>query len=101
VTVSPVAVVVAAMVWMMTWWLVSGRARQLREIAENSRCSILFHLLVPGGKWQQVICSPVWAASSASPVFHARVRYPLEPPASAVISSRLRQRSGISTAARI
>ena len=26
---------------------------------ENSRCSILFHLLVPGGKWQTVIASPV------------------------------------------
>jgi hypothetical protein len=41
---------------------------------ENSRCSILFHFDVPGGKWQQVICSPVSAASAASPVFHARVR---------------------------
>ena len=49
-TVSPVAVVVAAMVWTMTSWLVSGRARQLREIWENSRCSILFHREVPGGK---------------------------------------------------
>jgi hypothetical protein len=35
-----------------------------------------------------VISSPVSAASAASPVFHARVRQPLEPPASAVISSR-------------
>jgi len=25
--------------------------RQLMEMKENSRCSILFHLLVPGGKW--------------------------------------------------
>jgi hypothetical protein len=48
VTVSPVAVVTAAMVLMMTSWLVSGRARQFRVIWENSRCSILFHLLVPG-----------------------------------------------------
>ena len=29
--------------------LVSGRPRQLLVIAENSLCSILFHLLVPGG----------------------------------------------------
>ena len=58
-TVSPVAVVVAAMVLMMTSWLVSGRPRQFRVIWENSRCSILFHLEVPGGKWQQVISSPV------------------------------------------
>jgi len=40
---------------MMTSWLVSGRPRQFRVIWENSRCSILFHLEVPGGKWQQVI----------------------------------------------
>ena len=54
-TVSPVAVVVAAMVERMTSWLVRGRPRQFRVICENSRCSILFHLEVPGGKWQQVI----------------------------------------------
>jgi hypothetical protein len=88
VTASPVVVVVAAIVCTMTSWLVSGRARQLREIWENSRCSILFHLEVPGGKWQQVISRPVSAARAASPVFHAPVRYPFEPPASAVTSSR-------------
>jgi hypothetical protein len=32
--------VVAAMLVTMTWWLVSGRPRQLRVMAENSRCSI-------------------------------------------------------------
>jgi hypothetical protein len=48
VTVSPAAVVVAAMVSMMTWWLASGRARQVRVMWQNSRCSILFHLEVPG-----------------------------------------------------
>jgi hypothetical protein len=48
VTVSPAAVVVAAMVSVMTWWLASGRARQVRVIWQNSRCSILFHLEVPG-----------------------------------------------------
>ena len=85
---SPVAVVVAAMVFTMTWWLASGRPRQFMVIAENSRCPVLFHLDVPGGKWQQVTSRPVSAASAASPAFHARVRYPLEPPASAVISSR-------------
>ena len=31
--------------------------------------------------------SPVSAAKRASSVFHSRVRYPLEPPPSAVISS--------------
>ena len=30
----------------------SGCPRQLRVIWQNKRCSILFHLLVPGGKWQ-------------------------------------------------
>ena len=30
----------------------------------NSRCSILFHFDVPGGKWQQVISSPVSRASA-------------------------------------
>jgi len=43
-----VAAVTALMVLMMTSWLVSGRPRQARVIWENSRCSILFHLLVPG-----------------------------------------------------
>ena len=73
----------------MTSWLVSGRPRQFIEIWLNSRCSILFHLDVPGGKWQTVICRPVSAASAASSVFHSRVRYPLEPPPSAQISSRV------------
>jgi len=41
-------VVAVSIDWMMTSWLVSGRARQLREIAENRRYSILLHLLVPG-----------------------------------------------------
>jgi len=35
-------------VLMMTSWLVSGRARQFLEMKLNSRCSILFHLEVPG-----------------------------------------------------
>ena len=73
-TCKPVVVVVAAMVLTMTWWLVSGRPRQFMEMWENSRCSMAFHLEVPGGKWQQVICSPVSAASAATPAFQARVR---------------------------
>jgi hypothetical protein len=55
---------------------------------QNNRCSMRFHFDVPGGKWQTVMVRPVSSASAASSVFHARVRYPLEPPASAVISSR-------------
>lgn len=38
--------------------------------------------------WQTVIFKPVSAARVASSFFQARVRYPLEPPASAVISNR-------------
>ena len=38
------------------------------------RTSILFHLLVPGGKWHTVICRPVSAASMASWSFHSRHR---------------------------
>ena len=51
----------------------------------NRRCSILFHLLVPGGKWQTMIFRPVSLASFYSSVFHRRVRLPFEPPQSAVI----------------
>ena len=62
------------MVWTTTSWLVSGLPRQLRVIWENSRCSILFHLEVPGGKWQTVIASPVSAARAASSLFQTRYR---------------------------
>src|ERR1700737_5213139 len=54
---------------------------------ENSRCSILFHLLVPGGKWQTVISSPVSSASLCSSSFQRRTLAPLLPPESAVISN--------------
>ena len=50
-TVRPVRVVVAAMLLTTTSWLVSGLPRQFMVMWENSRCSILFHLEVPGGKW--------------------------------------------------
>src|SRR5580704_3369768 len=36
------------MVWTTTSWLVSGLPRQVRVMWQNSRCSILFHLEVPG-----------------------------------------------------
>ena len=72
----------------MTSWLVRGLPRQFMVMWENSRCSILFHLEVPGGKWHAVISRPVPRASAASSVFQARVRVLFEPPESAVISSR-------------
>jgi hypothetical protein len=71
---SPPLVRVAAIVWTTTSWLVRGLPRQLRVMWENSRCSILFHLEVPGGKWQTVIASPVSAARAASSLFQTRYR---------------------------
>ena len=88
VTFRPVLVVTALMVSMMTSWETSGRPRQFMVIAENSRCSILFHLLVPGGRCSTVMSRPASAANAASSVFHSRSREPLDPPESAVISSR-------------
>jgi len=40
-------------------------------IWENSLCSILFYLLVPGGRWQTVIRRPVSAANFANSIFQA------------------------------
>lgn len=62
------------MVLTTTSWLVSGRPRQFMVIWENSRCSILFHFEVPGGKWQTVIATPVSVASAANSAFHNRYR---------------------------
>src|SRR5450759_5958240 len=86
-TVRPVMVVVAAMRSTMTWWLIKGLPLQFIVICENSLCSILFHLLVPGGKWQTEISSPVSSANFCNSVFHNRNLYPLLPPQSAVIMS--------------
>src|SRR5438093_12443100 len=52
---------------------------------ENSRCSILFHLLVPGGKWHTATPNAVWSANFCSSSFHSRSLHPLLPPPSAVI----------------
>ena len=68
--------------------VISGRARQVRVMWQNRRCSILFHFDVPGGKCMTVISRPVSAASSARPDFHTRDAQALEPPASQVTSSR-------------
>src|SRR6476646_4873765 len=59
----------------------SGRPRQFWVMWQNIRCSILFHLLVPGGKWQTVMRSPRSSANSCSPTFHNRDRMLLLPPA--------------------
>src|ERR1035437_4551088 len=88
VTLRPVVVVVAPMRLRIVSWLVRGLPCQFRVLWEYRRCSILFHLLVPGGRWQTVMSSPVSAARVASSVFQVRRRLPLAPPESAVISNR-------------
>jgi hypothetical protein len=50
---------------------------------------ILFHFDVPGGKWQTVITGPVSAAMAASSALNTRERWLFDPPASAVINSRV------------
>ena len=39
---------------MIVSWLVRGLPRQFLVIWENRRCSILFHLLVPGGRMRRL-----------------------------------------------
>jgi len=86
-TFRPVRVEVAAIRLMITSWLIRGLPRQFCEMKLNRRCSILFHLLVPGEKWQTWIESPVSSARRCSSAFHRRRRFPFEPPQSAVIVS--------------
>ena len=69
-TVSPVLVVVAAMVLTMTSWLVRGLPRQLITCGRTADAR-LFHFEVPGERWQTVMVRPV---DSASSVFPSRVR---------------------------
>src|SRR5688572_25639560 len=66
-------------------WLTRGCPRQFWVMKLKSRCSILFHLLVPGGKWHTAILRPRSSASSCSDVFQSRERELLLPPPSAVI----------------
>src|ERR1700720_3793358 len=56
---------------------------------EKRRCSILFHLLVPGGRWLTTMSRPSSLASLCNSRFHSRTREPLLPPPSAVINNRL------------
>src|SRR3954449_6997488 len=50
---------------------------------ENSRCSILFHFEVPGGRWCTAISMPSSVARPYNSRFHSRTREPLLPPPSA------------------
>src|SRR4051795_794370 len=89
VTVSPCCVVVCDRSSMIVSSEVKGFPRQLMEMWENNRCSILFHLEVAGGRWFTVMDSPVSFASCCSSFFHSRLRTPLEPPPSEVMRSRV------------
>src|SRR5215467_3218195 len=64
-------------------------ARQFCVMKANSRCSIRFHLLVPGGRWATVMFSPVSLARRWSSRFHSLTVGPLLPPQSAVMVSRV------------
>ena len=85
----PWPVTVAAMPATASSGVIRGRPRQVRVMWQNSRCSILFHLLVPGGKWQTAIRRPVSAARTASWSFHVWCRQSLQPPASQVTRIRV------------
>ena len=52
--------------------LTSGRPLQFSVMWQNIRCSILFHLLVPGGKWHTEMLSPISSASRCNSTFHSR-----------------------------
>src|SRR3954447_11497319 len=67
----------------------SGLPLQFSVMWQNIRCSILFHLLVPGGRWHTLIRNPVASDNSCTASFHSRTRLPLLPPESAVTSSSL------------
>ena len=54
-----------------------GWPRQFWLIAEKSRCSILFYLLVPGGKCQAESCNPGSSTNFCNPHFHSRTRAPV------------------------
>ena len=64
------------------------RPRELNFKLANLNYPLLFHLLVPGGRWATVTLRPVSAAKAASSTFQARTRDPLDPPPPAQISNR-------------
>src|SRR5262249_29801122 len=49
-----------------------GWARQFWLMKEKRRCSILCHLLVPGGRWLTTMSRPSSLASFCSSHFHSR-----------------------------
>src|SRR6478735_12046158 len=81
---SPALVLVFPIRFTTTDRLTGGLPRQFSVIWQTIRCSILFHLLVPGGEWHTAIRRPVSSASPCKATFHSRERLPLLPPPSAV-----------------
>ena len=75
---------------MMVVRLYRGLPRRFWLMKENrAMCSMRFHLLVPGGRWQTLISMPSSRASFCNSTVHNRTRFPLEPPQSAVIDEQL------------
>ncbi len=69
---KPIRVWVLPMRFTTTARLTKGFPLQFSVMWQNIRCSILFHLLVPGGKWQTTICEPVSSANSCRQIFQSR-----------------------------
>ena len=62
---------------------------QFMVMKANRRCSILFHLLVPGGRWVTIIFRSASLAKRCSSRFHSLICGPLLPPQSAVMVRHL------------
>ena len=84
----PVFVLVFPIKFTTTARLINGLPRQFSVIWQSIPCSILFHLLVPGGKWHTVSPSPISSASPCKATFHDLDRLLLLPPPSAVTGGR-------------
>src|ERR1700691_1570090 len=73
-TFNPFFVIVAPINLTTTSWLTRGRPLQFILIWLKRRCSILFHLLVPGGRWQTLTHRLVSSAKDCSSYFQSRIR---------------------------
>ena len=65
----------------------NGFPRQFILMDANILCSILFHLLVPGGKWETYTFILKSFANFCSSTFHSLLCTPLLPPPSAFINN--------------
>src|SRR3954464_5616424 len=83
-TSNPVSVVVAPIDSTTTSNDSSGVPCQFRVMWQNTRCSIFFHLLLPGGGRQTSATTPPPSAHRCNSTFHNRQREPLLPSLSAV-----------------